>query len=455
VTLSDAPAAAWSDTPPTFTGALDADAAVLTDCATTCADVVATLPARPDRDAAQQHRAESALALARAARRDFLTRHVDAVYARLTNDRTRHVRLPDLVDTAAEWFPGLVPTPAQLAAEATRTQAERDGCEIDQGTFCGAVLRSPTAGRHLIDAMLLPTSRALELAADFRATGRVELSTVLLERRGPAAHVTFRNAGCLNAEDNHLAADLETAVDLTLLDDQVRVGVLRGGYVDHPKYRDRRVFSAGINLKELRNGAISFVGFLLGRELGYVNKMLRGLLTAPRAETWSERTVQKPWLGAVDTFAIGGGMQLVLVMDRVVAEDGAYFSLPAAAEGIIPGLANLRLTRVVGARLARQLILGNRRIAATDPESRLVCDEVVPSAGMAEAIDRAVRDLSAPAVVANRGMLTIAEEPVDLYREYLAEFAVTQAGRAYSADVLAKVERHWQGSRARVAGHDD
>lgn len=178
--------------------------------------------------------------------------------------------------------------------------------------------------------------------------------------------------------------------------------------------------------------------------LGYVHKLLRGLVLAPEAAGWPDGSIQKPWIAAVDTFAIGGGMQLLLVMDRVIAEEGAYFSLPAAEEGIVPGLGNLRLTRLTGARLARQVILGGRRIAAEDPDSRLVCDEVVPAAGMDEAIERAVQALSAPAVAANRRMLNLAEEPIDLYREYLAEFALIQASRSYSPDVLAKVEQRWQ-----------
>lgn len=64
-------------------------------------------------------------------------------------------------------------------------------------------------------------------------------------------------------------------------------------------------------------------------------------------------------------------------------------------------------------------------------------------------METAVRELSGPAVAANRRMLGLTEEPLDLYRTYLAEFAVVQAARSYSEDVLAKVERRWQRSRAR------
>lgn len=433
-------------TDPRFLSVLAEDTKILARFTAAAEENLAALPAKAVRDAAEQRRADDVLEGARKARRAFLALHADTVYDALTAGRTRHLRLPELLDAAAERFPGLVPTRAHLAAEARHIQAHREGRTIDQAILCGALLRSPQAGPHLIDAMLLPTPRSLAALEEFRETGRIELDSVTAELRGPAAHVTFHNAHCLNAEDDRLIADLEVATDLALLDDRVRVGVLRGGPVDHPKYRGRRVFSAGINLKDLRNGAISFAGFLLGRELGYLHKIQRGLLIDPAAAHWSERTVQKPWIGAVDTFAIGGGMQVLLVLDRVILETDAFLSLPAAEEGIVPGLANLRLGRLTGARLARQVVLSGRRIRATDPEAGLVCDEVVSAAGMDEAVERAVGELSASAVVANRRMLGLAEEPLELFRTYLAEFAVVQAGRIHSRDVLEKVERRWQRS---------
>ncbi|MGW7688993.1 (3,5-dihydroxyphenyl)acetyl-CoA 1,2-dioxygenase DpgC [Streptomyces asiaticus] len=446
-----APGGGSLDPVPVPTGGIEADARRLAEYIGGTERRLAALPPVPDRAPHDRDRAVAVHARARRARRAFLARHTETVYGVLTDGLTRPVRLADLVYEAADRFPGLVPTRAQMAAECRFVQAEKEGREIDQGIFCGAVLRSPTAGRHLVETMLGPTPRARTLLDGFRTEGRIELDTVYLERRGVAGHIEFRNAARLNAEDDRLIADLETAVDLVLLDDASKVGVVRGGTVDHPTYRGRRVFSAGVNLTDLRDGRISFVEFLLGRELGYVNKLLRGLLTAPSPGDGCERSVGKPWIGAVDTFAIGGGMQLLLVLDHVIAEENAYLSLPAAEEGIVPGLGNLRLTRLTGARLARQVVLGGRRIAATAPEARYVCDTVVPAEDMDGAVDRAVEALRAPAVSANRHMLTVAEEPLDLYRSYLAEFAVVQAERIYAPDVLAKVERRWQERERRRA----
>jgi hypothetical protein len=129
--------------------------------------------------------------------------------------------------------------------------------------------------------MLAPTDRARRLAKQFRHTERVDLGTVLVKWHSDAAHLTVNNQHCLNAEDNRLVADMETAVDLVALHERARGGVLRGGVMTHPKYVGKRVFSAGINLRELHAGRISFVDFLLGREMGYARKFLHGVLTDP------------------------------------------------------------------------------------------------------------------------------------------------------------------------------
>jgi (3,5-dihydroxyphenyl)acetyl-CoA 1,2-dioxygenase len=401
---------------------------------------LADLPGPEDRSPEQRAVAESAGDAMRALRAAFMDRHGDAVYDELTDGRTRHLRVGELADAAAAAFPGLVPTTEQLAVELSRPQAHKEGHEIDQGIFFSRVLRSPQAGPHLLDAMLLPTSRALTLLPQFVETGSVDLGSVRLERTGAVARLTMCRDDALNAEDNAQVDDMETAVDLALLDPSVEVGLLRGGEMTHPRYRGRRVFSAGINLKSLHSGDISLVDFLLRRELGYIHKLVRGILSDEETN-WRARTVEKPWVAVVDSFAIGGGAQLLLAFDHVIAASDAYISLPAAQEGIIPGAANYRLTRSAGPRLSRQVILEGRRIWASEPAARLVVDEVHDHAELDLAVERSVERLRGSAVLANRRMLNLAEEPPDEFRRYMAEFALQQALRLYSSDVIDKVGR--------------
>lgn len=422
----------------TMRAALPLARTALADAAARAERTLAALPEPVHRSPRQHTEAAAAKDETRALRCAFLDAHVDSVYDEVTAGRP--LRLAQLCDAAATAFPGLVPSAAQLAAERGRPQAHKEGHEIDQGIFLGSVLRSDTAGPRLLDAMSRPTPRALDLLPEFVRKGTVDLGSARLERAAGAARVTLCRDDCLNAEDERQVDDMETAVDLALLDPEVRVGLLRGGVMSHPRYRGRRVFSAGINLKALHAGGISLTGFLLRRELGYLSKLRRGLLLGDDAP-WHARRRQKPWVAAVDTFAIGGGMQVLFVCDHVIAADDAYFSLPAAQEGIVPGVANLRLGKITGGRLARQVILLGRRIRADEPAGRQIADQVVAPEELDAVIETALDQLRSPSVVANRVMLNLAEEPVDEFRHYLAEFAVRQALRMYSEDVLHKVSR--------------
>lgn len=377
----------------------------------------------PDSNA---HAAE--LDRARAERTAFLDRYAEPLYDRLTAGRSSYLRLGELVEAADAAIPGLLPDPARIA-----------GHDIDHGVFLRGVLRSPVAGGHLLDAMLRPTPNALGLLEKFRATGEIQLATTHLERRDGVARLTLCGEECLNAEDEQQVDDMETAVDLALLDQDCEIGLIRGGEMTHPRYAGRRVFSAGINLKRLHAGEITLVGFLLRRELGYLRKLLLGL----RADdaSWRYPLTDMPWVAAVDTFAIGGGMQVLLAVDHVIAGADAYLSLPAAQEGIVPGAADFRLGLLTGPRLARQVILGGRRIRATDPEARTLIDEVVEPAELDQAVHAALTKLRDPAVTANRRMLNLAVESADGFRAYMAEFAVQQALRVHAADVLGKAGR--------------
>ncbi|MGI5163165.1 (3,5-dihydroxyphenyl)acetyl-CoA 1,2-dioxygenase DpgC [Spirillospora sp. CA-253888] len=399
--------------------------------------VLAPLPRPAARSAGERAEAEAAKDEARAIRTRFLAAHCEEVYRRLTGGLTAELDLAELVAAAASAYPGLVPGEAALAEERARPQADKEGHEIDQGILLRAVLRSPVAGPHLVGALLRPTPRALGLLDEFRRTGRVDTASVLLERREDVAYLTMHRDDCLNAEDEVQVDDMETAVDLVLLDPAVRVAVLRGGEMTHPRYRGRRVFSAGINLKSLHAGEITLVGFLLRRELGYLNKIVRGVRTG----SWHTPAEGKPWIAVVDSFAIGGGAQVLLVFDHVLAASDAYLSLPAAREGIVPGAAGLRLSRHAGPRLARQVVLGGRRLFAGEPEARALIDEVAEPDRLDAALAAGVERMRGPAVGANRLMLNLAEEPEEAFRAYMAEFALQQSLRLYADDVVDKAGR--------------
>ncbi|MBX9699158.1 MAG: enoyl-CoA hydratase/isomerase family protein, partial [Acetobacteraceae bacterium] len=121
--------------------------------------------------------------------------------------------------------------------------------------------------------------------------------------------------------------------------------------------------------------------------------------------------------------------------------------------GIIPGLANLRLPRFVGDRIARQAIQYERRIACDSPEGRLICDEIVAPDAMDAAIVKVAANLaSAGAVgaVGNRRALRVGAEPLDLFRRYLAVYAREQAVCHFSPALIDNLERNWNAAQRRA-----
>ena len=196
----------------------------------------------------------------------------------------------------------------------------------------------------------------------FLARGSLEMKTATVERRGKASFVTLRHPRFLNAEDELTIDEMETAIDLATLDPETAIAVFRGDAVEHPKYKGRRIFCSGINLTHLYHGKIGFLWYMR-RDMGAVNKIFRGVAKRELSpDDISGPSTEKPWVAAVDTFAIGGGCQYLLTMDYVLAASDAYMTLPARKEGIIPGAANLRLPRFVGDRIARQAIMYGRRL---------------------------------------------------------------------------------------------
>jgi (3,5-dihydroxyphenyl)acetyl-CoA 1,2-dioxygenase len=390
----------------------------------------------------------------RAVRSEFMARHAGAVYEELTDGFQAEVRVEELVFAGAARYPGLVPTPEEIGAERRLPQSEKEGAELDQAIFLSRILAHPDAGLHLLHAMLRPRREAVTRLEDFRATGKADLGLARLERRGRVGHLELSNPRFLNAEDDGATAALEIGVDLVLLDPDIDVGVLRGGVVDHPRYAGRRVFNAGINLTHLYYGQISFVNFMIARELGLLSKIYRGHWTGGDFRSGLEETAEKPWLAAVESFAIGGGCQLVLVMDRVIAERRSYFSLPARKEGIIPGNANWRLPRLLGERVARQAIMFERAFPADSAEGALLCDRLVDDGTeMTAAIEEDAARLTSSGVgaaAANRKAMRVGVEPMDAFRRYMAVYAREQAGCMYSQALVRNLEENWSARQRRL-----
>ncbi|MGB6535000.1 MAG: enoyl-CoA hydratase/isomerase family protein [Xanthobacteraceae bacterium] len=451
--LDEATVAAWFAVAPRETRDFSDDRGRSSHYWKKCDDLISRLPRKPKRSRAEADAAHLIASAARAERERFLAAHAQALYDELTHNRSRFVRLEELVFAAAAAVPGLTPTAAHLAAESDLLQRDKDGLEIDQGIFLAHVLASESAGRHLCHAMLLPRPETPEHLRKLATDGRVDFATVGVERRGKAALVTARNPRFLNAEDETTIDAMEIAVDLAILDPATDIAVLRGGAVDHPKYSGRRLFGAGINLTHLYRGRIPFVWFLK-RDLGFVHKFFRGV-ARPEAlpDDVHGTAIEKPWIAALDGFAIGGHCQILLAMDYVLAASDAFMTLPARKEGIIPGAANLRMPRFTGDRIARQAIQYERKLLCDSPEGRLMCDEIAAPADMDRALDTVIERLTSSGAVSatsNRRALRIGEEPLDLFRQYFSAYARDQAYCHFSPALIANLEREWNAHNRKI-----
>jgi (3,5-dihydroxyphenyl)acetyl-CoA 1,2-dioxygenase len=374
---------------------------------------------------------------------ELVRRHIDEI--------DRAIATPDAsgaIDELAAALPGLVASRAERAEDAARPLASKIGVEYKDAVVLAELLAAPRPGRRLLHGSRRPRPRSLELLPAFQRDGAIELVGARVRRHGPAAVVELASVDALNAESDPVLDALEICVDLALLDPGIEVGVLRGAPVTSRKYAGKRVFCSGLNLTELYEGRLSYL-YYVRRELGLVSKLFRGLTFADGPD--HDHEIEKPWIAAVETHAIGGGCQLLLVMDVVLAAQDSFLTLPARREGIIPGVANLRLPRLVGERTARRMILMDLRLPADSPEAAGLVDELVPPEQMDRAIEAAVDGLTSSGLVSlagNRKALRLGQEPEDVFQAYMAHFALAQADCHFSPALIQNLERHWMRRRA-------
>lgn len=410
------------------------------------------LPLRSKRSAAEKESGERIVRAIADLDWRFVRSHRDAVYRKLTDDFRRNLRLDELMWRAADLWPGLVPTRAQLDEESQRAQIDKDGREIAQGVLVSQLMNDRRIGTHMLMSMLRPTDEACARLEEFIAKGTLDLGPVRVEARGECGYLYFTYPRYLNAEDDTALGAQETATDLILMHPQLKMGVVRGDPVHHPKYKGRRIFSAGLNLTRLYQGKLPYL-FYLVRDLGFVNKLYRGHTRSDFRLDEPDDTHEKPWLAVVEGFAIGGGCQLLLVMDYVIAEQGAYFNLPARKEGIIPGCANLRLPRFVGEAVARDGIMFDRRFSVEEPAAAALIREVHPHDRLDAAVQSAVDNAVGSGMVSaggNRKAMRVQTEPLDRLRQYMVVYAREQAFCHLSEQLTHNLEKHWQAKQRRL-----
>jgi (3,5-dihydroxyphenyl)acetyl-CoA 1,2-dioxygenase len=439
--------------PQTLVGNFDLDSISASSYWAKSLDLLTSMPAKSKRTTEESMAVKLIFDQARAHREEYLRIHASTLYDKLTQNRTRFLRLDELLEQSHKLVPGLTPSAETLHQERELIQSQKDGHEIDQGLFLSHVLAHQSSGLHLCHAMLLEHPKTSEHREQFMKDGRLDLEGVSLHRQDNATHLIFQNGKYLNAEDDMTLANTEVAADLAILDPNSNIAVMRGSEIDEGKYKGKRTFCSGINLTRLYNGKIPYLWYI-ERDMGIVNKINRGLATPEHsANEILGQTKEKLWIAVVDQFAIGGGCQYLLVTDINIAGDNAYLTLPARKEGIIPGVANMRLPRFVGDRIARQAIMMERRIECNSDVGRMICDEVVPSENIEDTLSQTIERVTSSGVVSasgNRKAFRVSQEPLDLFRQYMSVYAKEQAYCHFSPALISNLEKNWDARNRKL-----
>jgi enoyl-CoA hydratase len=205
----------------------------------------------------------------------------------------------------------------------------------------------------------------------------VAYETILVETRGRVGLVTLNRPKALNALSTPLIAELTAALAALDGDDGIGAVVLTGS---------DKAFAAGADIKEMQG-------------LSFVEAYLRDQAAA--LERVSE--IRKPLIAAVAGYALGGGCELAMLCDFIIAADTARFGQPEITLGILPGMGGTqRLARAVGKATAMEMVLTGRMMDAGEAERSGLVARVVPAADLvAEALKAAekIASFSLPATM--------------------------------------------------------
>ncbi|WP_122982173.1 enoyl-CoA-hydratase DpgD [Actinoplanes teichomyceticus] len=220
---------------------------------------------------------------------------------------------------------------------------------------------------------------------------------VRYHRTGHVARVTLDRPDVLNAMDLRMHEELARIWDDIEADDRIRVVVLTGA--------GDRAFSVGQDLKErARRDAAGTPGSSFGS---------RGQPGWPRL---TERFgFSKPVVARVDGYALGGGFELALACDLIIASDRSVFGLPEVRLGLVPGAGGVfRLVRQLPQKTAMGYLLTGRRFDAATALRFGLVNEVVPAQRLDACVDGWVDDLVTSAPLSVRAIKEAALRSVDL-----------------------------------------
>ena len=177
---------------------------------------------------------------------------------------------------------------------------------------------------------------------------------VILTREQGYALIRLNRPAVLNAISLQLLTDLVTALEESDADDAVKCMIITG---------DARAFAAGADIREMAEASAT------------------EMLARDQFALWEKiRRISKPVIAAVGGFALGGGCELAMACDMIIASETARFGQPEITIGVIPGAGGTqRLTRAVGKAKAMEMVLTGRMITADEALRWGLINKVVPA----------------------------------------------------------------------------
>lgn len=201
-------------------------------------------------------------------------------------------------------------------------------------------------------------------------------STLLVRREGRVGVVQLNRPQALNALSAELMGELLQALQAFDADVEIGCLVVTGS---------ERAFAAGADLRQMAGAGAT------------------EMLSSPLIGAWDAlAALKKPLLAAVSGWCLGGGCELALACDIIIASEGAVFGQPEVNIGVIPGAGGTqRLVRAVGKSLAMEMILADRRLNADEALRAGLVSRVVPAAELQGAA------LATAAAIASRAPLAV------------------------------------------------
>ncbi|MGQ2904721.1 MAG: enoyl-CoA hydratase [Neoaquamicrobium sediminum] len=212
--------------------------------------------------------------------------------------------------------------------------------------------------------------------------------TILVETRGKVGLVTLNRPKALNALNSVVMEEVVAALQAFEADEAIGAIVLTGS---------EKAFAAGADIKEMQ-------------EKSYIDMYMADFFAG-----WDAMTrIRKPIIAAVSGYALGGGCELAMMCDFIIAGDNAKFGQPEITLGVMPGMGgSQRLTRFVGKSKAMDMCLTGRMMDAAEAERSGLVSRVVPAADVVEEAVKAaekIAGLSLPAVMMNKEAVNRAYE---------------------------------------------